>query len=94
MAAPPSSFGSGPVNVPQGRAHGAMRAPTVAMEVAEICAEDEGFKQQKWGACKTNQSFCDDIMYIYIYHGDESCGYDSTMVRLTQTHHTLGLNMT
>ena len=70
MAAPPSSFGSGPVNVPQGRAHGAMRAPTVAMEVAEICAEDEGFKQQKWGACKTNQSFCDDIMYIYIYMCD------------------------
>jgi hypothetical protein len=34
-----------------------MRAPTVAMEVAEICAEDEGFKQQKWGAFKTNQSF-------------------------------------
>ena len=89
--------------MPQGRAHGAMRAPTVAMEVAEICAEDEGFKQQKWGACKTNQSFCDDIMYIYIYiyviyiyiyHGDESCGYDGTMVRLTQTHQTLGLNMT
>jgi hypothetical protein len=34
-----------------------MRAPTVAMEVAEISAEDEGFKQQKWGAFKTNQSF-------------------------------------
>ena len=38
----------------------------------------------------------DDIMYIYIYiyHGDESCGYDGTMVRLTQNHQTLGLNMT